>query len=167
MALWSVKPSWKKSIIERQSMTKDGNTLVIETGWRWGEFTVETEDDNPPDIQAGVDIYNCEYETELVETTDGCWEEHDFDDCDDETREWLEAFLEENSYFDLEEHGWVFNDCEMIIDCDLIIERLDDEGKATGEIIDQSNDEDNEIKPVSLEKGAPWPFGNTTEGNKE
>jgi hypothetical protein len=80
MATWSVKPAWKKSIIERNYLTKDGNTVMIETGWRWGEFTVETEDDNPPNIEAGVDIYDCGYESELVETDDGCWEEHDFDD---------------------------------------------------------------------------------------
>lgn len=126
MAEWSVKPEWKKSVIERQYMSKDGNRIVIETGWRWGEFVVYTEDDNPPDIEAGVDIYNCGYDSELVECTDGCWEEHDFDECDEETREWLEEFLEENSYLDLEEHGWTFDDCEMIIDCELNIERLDE-----------------------------------------
>ena len=127
MATWSVKPEWKKSIIERNYFTKDGNRVMIETGWRWGEFLVYTEDDNPPDIEAGVDIYNCDYDTELVETEDGCWEEHDMDECDDETREWLEEFLEENSVFDLEEHGWYNGDTEMIINCDMTIEKVSDE----------------------------------------
>lgn len=167
MAQWSVKPAWKKSIIERNHMVKDGNEIIIETGWRWGEFIVYTDDDNPPDIQSGVDIYNCDYETELVETNDGCWEEHDLDDCDDETREWLEEFLEENSYFDLEEHGWIFDDTEMIIDCDLIIERLDDEGNPTGEIVEQNSDDEEVSEPLSLQPGAKWPFDNATEGNKE
>ena len=126
MAVWSVKPQWKKSIIERQHLSKDGNEIIIETGWRWGEFHVTTEDDNPPNIEAGVDIYNCGYDAELVETNDGCWEEHDFDDCDEETQEWLEEFFEEgNSWLDLEEHGWTFDDCEMIIDCDLNIEMIE------------------------------------------
>jgi len=107
MAEWNVQPTWKKSVIERQSMTKDGQTIMIETGWRWGEFIVYTDDDNPPKIESGVDIFNCDYETEMVETFDGCWEEIDMDDVDDETREWLEEFFEENSYFDLEEHGWI------------------------------------------------------------
>ena len=124
MATWSVKPEWKKSIIERNYLTKDDNTVMCETGWRWGEFTVYTEDDNPPNIEAGVDIYNCEYETELVETEDGCWSDYDFDDCDDAT-EWLEEFFEEgNSWLDLEDHGWIQSECEMIIDCDLIIEKV-------------------------------------------
>ena len=126
MALWSIKPIWKKSIIERQHFHKGDNTVVIETGWRWGEFTVETEGDEPPVLEAGVDLYDCDYQVEMVETTDGCWEEHDMDDCDAETTEWLEEFLEENSYYDLEEHGWVPGDTEMIMDCDMLIEKLED-----------------------------------------
>jgi len=124
MTEWSIKPEWKKSIIERNYFSKDGNTVMIETGWRWGEFSITTEDDTPPKLEAGVNIYNCGYDAELVETSDGCWEEHDFDDCDDETREWLEEFFEENSWLDLEEHGWSQDECEMIIDCDLIIEKV-------------------------------------------
>ena len=159
MALWSVKPAWKKSVIERNYLVKDGNRVMIETGWRWGEFTVETEDDNPPDIEAGVDIYNCDYNGELVETNDGCWEEVDYDDCEDETQEWLEEFFEENSWLDLEEHGWMHDECEMIIDCDLIIERLDEEGNPTGEIVGADEEKTEEVKPeVKLEPGAKWPF---------
>lgn len=126
MATWSVKPNWKKSILERIYFEKDDNRLMVETGWRWGEFLVYTDDDAPPNLESGVDIYNCGYETEMVETTDGCWEEHDMDDCDAETTEWLEEFLEENSYLDLEEHGWIQTDCEMIIDCDMTIERVEE-----------------------------------------
>jgi hypothetical protein len=127
MATWSVKPQYKKSIIERQYLHKGDNILMVETGWRWGEFHVYTDDDNPPDIEAGVDIFNCDYETDLVNTDDGCWEEHDMDECDEETTEWLENFFEEgNSYYDLEEHGWTYGDTEMIIDSDLIIEKVED-----------------------------------------
>jgi len=163
MAQWSVKPEWKKSIIERNYLTKDGNTVMIETGWRWGEFTVYTDDDNPPNIEAGVDIYNCEYETELVETSDGCWEEIDYDDCDDETREWLEEFFDEgNSWLDLEEHGWMQDECEMIIDCDLIIERLDD-GNPTGEIVENNSvGEDMPKEETQNKSGAAWPFSTPT-----
>lgn len=125
MAEWSVKPIWKKSIIERQEWLKGDNRLIVETGWRWGEFHVTTEDDNPPVLEAGVDIYDCGYDSELYECTDGCWEEHDMDECDEETRVWLEEFLEENSVFDLEEEGWISGDTEMIIDCDMLIERID------------------------------------------
>ena len=126
MITWSVKPEFKKSIIERNYMRKGDNVVMVETGWRWGEFHVYTEDDNPPSLEPGVDIYNCGYETELVETDDGRWEDHDFDDCDEETQEWLEEFFEEgNSWLDLEEHGWSQDECEMIIDCEMIIEKVE------------------------------------------
>ena len=121
MATWRVQPKFKKSITERIFWEKDGNVFIDETGWRWGEFTVETEDDNPPVLESGVDILCCDYETELVECSDGCWNDHNYDDCDDETAEWLEEFLEENSVYDLEEHGWRQTDSEMILDGDLEI----------------------------------------------
>ena len=126
MALWSIKPSWKKSIIERCYFYKDDNTFMVETGWRWGEFTCETEGDSEPDITSGTDLYNCDYDVEMVELNDGCWEETDTFGCDEETTQWLEEFLEENSYLDLEEHGWTQGDTEMILDCDPEFEKLED-----------------------------------------
>ncbi len=158
MATWKVEPTWKKSVIERNYLTKDGNTVMVETRWRWGEFTVETEDDNPPDIEAGVDIYNCDYNGELVETTNGCWEEIDYDDCDDESREWLEEFFDEgNSWLDLEEHGWMQDECEMIIDCDLRITKINDDG-SEGETI--TTGEETPTEAIQLVPNAAWPFGN-------
>lgn len=128
MATWSVKPEWKKSIIERNYVTNGENTLCVEIGWRWGEFLVYTEDDNPPQIEAGVDMLDCGYETELVETDDACWQEYDYDDCDEETQQWLENFFDEgNSWLDLEEHGWSNTTAEMFIDCELIIEKVEDD----------------------------------------
>lgn len=128
MATWKVEPTFKKSVIERIYMVKDDNRICVETGWRWGEFLVFTEDDNPPAIGMGVDIYSCDYETEMLETWDGCWEEVDYD-CDEDTQQWLEEFFEEgNSYFDLEEHGWMHDESEMIIDCDLKITRMNEDG---------------------------------------
>ena len=127
MAVWSVKPDWKKSIIERQIWTKEGvaGYIGVETGWRWGEFHVTTEDDTPPDLVAGVDIYNCDYECELVSLDDGCWEESDIDVLDEELRNELETFLEDNSVHDLEELGWILDDTEMTIDCDMTIEMIE------------------------------------------
>ena len=60
MATWSVKPEWKKSIIERQEWIKDDERVIVETGWRWGEFHVYTEDETPPVLESGVDIFACE-----------------------------------------------------------------------------------------------------------
>ena len=130
MAVWSVKPQWKKSIIERQEWVKGEERFIYETGWRWGEFHVYTEDDNPPELLPGVDIFDCGYDSELVETNDGCWDEYDFDECDEETVEWLQNFFDEgNSVFDLEEHGWTCGDTEMIIDCEMDIEMIEPTGE--------------------------------------
>lgn len=126
MATWKVTPLWKKSIIERQEWLKDDQRLIVETGWRWGSFEVYTDDDTPPVLEPGVDMFDCGYECEMIETNDGCWEEHLYDECDSETVEWLEEFLEENSVFDLEEHGWNPGDCEMIIDCEMSIEKVNE-----------------------------------------
>lgn len=140
MALWKIEPSWKKSIIERQYYHNGDNTVMIETGWRWGEFECETEDENVPTISAGDNLWDCGYSVEMLETWDGCWEEHDMDECDDETREWLEEFFEENSWLDLEEQeGWTQGDNEMIIDCDPIFTRLD--GPNQGKQYDVDGDE--------------------------
>ena len=126
MATWKVEPAWKKSIIERQEWIKGDERFIYETGWRWGSFYVYSDDDNPPNLEPGVDMFACGYECEMIETSDGCWDDYDFDECDEATQEWLEEFLEENSVFDLEEHGWMSGDCEMIIDCDLIITKEDE-----------------------------------------
>lgn len=127
MATWKVEPTWKKSVIEREYWTKGDDTLVVETGWRWGEFLVHTETDEPPILEAGVNIYDCGYDSEMVYCDDGCWTDYDYDDCSDETQEWLEEFLEENSSYELEEHGWAQVDAEMIIDCEMEITRVEDE----------------------------------------
>jgi hypothetical protein len=161
MATWSVKPVWKKSIIEYNHMTKDDNEIVVETGWRWGEFYVYTDDDNPPELEAGVDIMNCGYESELIATEDGCWEEIHYDDCDDETREWVEEFLEEgNSYFDLEEHEWIFSDCEFIISCEMEITKINDDGTEGQKITTGGEDTP---EPVKFTPNAAWPFGSKDE----
>ena len=86
MAVWKLEPSFKKSLYERTYVRKGDNVLMVETGWRWGEFHVTTEGDEPPVLEEGVDLFNCEYEVEMIECTDGCWEDHDYSECDDETQ---------------------------------------------------------------------------------
>ena len=158
MATWRVRPTWKKSIIEYNHLEKDDNEFIVETGWRWGEFLVYTDDDNPPDLKPGVDILNCGYESEMIETTDGCWEEHHYDGCDEETQKWIEEFFEEgNSYFDLEEHGWFFTDGEFIIDCEMEITRINDDG-TEGETIFTGEEDEEPQAPTQLNPGAKWPF---------
>lgn len=126
MATWKVTPDWKKSCIERMYFSKDDKTIMYETGWRWGEFHIETEDDNPPDIEAGVNIFDCGYELSYWSSDDGCWGDYEFTGFTDEEAAEMQEWIEENSIFDLEEEGWINFDTEMIIDCDMTIEKVDE-----------------------------------------
>lgn len=126
MALWKIEPTWKKSLRERIHFTKGDREIIIETGWRWGEFTCETEGDEPPVIEEGTDLFDCGYEIELQECTDGCWEEREFYGFTEEDEELMEEWLDENSFYDLEEDGWLMGDCEMIIDCEPSIEMIEE-----------------------------------------
>ena len=92
MAKWKITPVWKKSILEVQEWVKNGEPGYInhEIGWRWGEFIVETDDDNPPDLKEGVDMFDCGYDCEEWETTDGWWEDTEVDISSDEEKEEIE-----------------------------------------------------------------------------
>ena len=126
MVTWKITPTWKKSVIERQTWVKDGVAGYIshEIGWRFGEFFIETEDDTPPPLEEGVNMFDCGYECDDWSTNDGCWEESDVDIADDTERERLEEFLSDNSIFDLEEEGWSMEECSMNIECELNIEKV-------------------------------------------
>lgn len=125
MAKWKIEPTVKKSVIDFDYYVNGNNKLQVETGWRWGSFYVYTKDDNPPVFDPEVSIYNQGYEVELIETTDGCWTENDYSECDQEAREFLSEFLEDNDIFDLENEGWELTDSETFITCDLDIEMVE------------------------------------------
>jgi hypothetical protein len=128
MAMWKVTPNWKKSCIERQFYVKDGMTIVEETGWRWGEFFIQTEGDEPPEIDEDTDIF-CIEDAELMDwsTDDGCWGDIEYYNVPEDVKEELEAFFEEgNSIYDLEEKGWMSSDGEMYITCDVTIEKVEE-----------------------------------------
>lgn len=127
MALWLVETTEHKSLIERNVYVKDGNTFIVEIGWRSGDFFVETEGDEPPVLAAGVDIYNCDYDADLGDTYDNCWEDYNDEGCDAETQQWLDDFFNEgNSYHELEEHGWTVEDSSMFINCVPAITRVEE-----------------------------------------
>ena len=72
-------------------------------------------------------MFDCGYDCNDWETTDGWWEDTEVDVSDDTEKEEIEEFLTENSVYDLEEKGWVMSDSYMYINCELNIERIDDE----------------------------------------
>ena len=126
MTTWKIEPEYKKSLIERIHYHKDKKTIVYETGWRWGTFYCETEDDTIPEIPEGTDLYDCDYDIEMDNCDDGCWTDYEFNGFTDKQKEKMEEWLEDNSVFDLEEDGWISGDTEMIIDCPAIITKVEE-----------------------------------------
>ena len=129
MALWKVTPDWKKSIVERSFWVNTNDTsqrVVQEIGWRWGEFIVATETDEPPEIDEDTDLFCDDFELQDWSTDDGCWEETDIMGLEEDAEEELQEFLSENSIFDLEERGWTCDESEMYITCTVTIEKIED-----------------------------------------
>jgi hypothetical protein len=124
MASWKIEPTFKKSLIERLHYTKGDKEIIVETGWRWGQFTCETEDDEPPLIEEGDDLYDSGYDIILEYTDDGCWEEVTFKGFTEEEEEEMREWLYDNSAFELENDGWNNDTNEMIMNCEASIELI-------------------------------------------
>ena len=133
MAQWTVSTHYKKSCQETEYWTrnKGEGKLTVTNGFRYGEWTIETSDDNPPEFEFtfvpggdgkkdSIDMCNCEVNNiesvELVEMYDGgCWYDIDFEDLTDDEEDELREFLEENSTYDLEDRdddSWSHSDTE-------------------------------------------------------
>jgi len=135
MATWTVKTYHKKNVQEVETyLQHDGKGKVVVTnGFRWGEWTVKTSDDNPPEFEFthipggdgrkdSIDMLNCEINNienvELVNMDDGgCWYDVDVTGLDEEAQAEIEDFLEENSPYELEERddGWYQDETEWWI----------------------------------------------------
>ncbi len=132
MAVWTVRTHYKKSIEEHEHFVKDGMMITRRTGWRSGSWSVTTSDDQLPEFEFdyvpggdgsrdSLNMYgfpgpNIE-DVELIETWDGCWEDIDWpEDMDEEERERLEAMIDEEGFYVLEDQeGWSQGDTEMWI----------------------------------------------------
>ena len=119
MAIWKLSPQNKKSAVEQMFFYNDGKVIIVEQGWRWGTFTVESDERPLTDLE----LVNAEgYELgcidndeswELSEMTDGCW--LDVTAGRNATEEDVTAFeqaWEEDGYDGVEELGWSNDDTE-------------------------------------------------------
>ena len=138
MANWKVSTYYKKSCEEHEHYYKDGQTIIRKTGYRLGSFFVETSDDNPPEFEFdfvpggdghkdSINMYDCCINNienvELDTMWDGCWEDIEWpEDIDDEERERLEALIEEEGFYALEEDGWYQGDSATYIWGPILIE---------------------------------------------
>ena len=137
MAFWRVSTQDKKSVEEHEHWTKDGVTIIRVNGYRWATYTVETEDDNPPEFELkatpfgsdaldSVDMNNCGYDSELEMLDDGWYSDWHFpDDFDEELAEEIQEGWDEDSYEYMESNGWYNDDTEVWVWGPLDIEMVE------------------------------------------
>jgi hypothetical protein len=177
MAIWRVSTYYKKSCEEHEYYYKDGQTIVRKTGFRWGSFFVETDDDNPPKFEFdyvpggdgrldSINMYDCCVNnivgSELEHMSDGCWEDIEFpEEMDDEEQERLTELFDESSIYEVleESEGWSQNDTEAWVWGPILIE--DEAGNrvriicadSQGNVIDfKEDEEDDEDEEVTFEE---------------
>jgi len=132
MAIWKVRAYHKKNVqeVEHWVRREGQGRITVTNGFRWGEWTVETSDDNPPEFEFtevpggdgkkdSINMLDCEINNiesvELISMDDGgCWYDIEFSGLTLEEEEELEEFIEENSIYDLEdrEDSWYSDETE-------------------------------------------------------
>lgn len=135
MATWTVKTYYKKNVqeVEHWVRRKGKGRITVTNGFRWGEWTVETSDDNPPEFEFtevpggdgkkdSINMLDCEVNNiesaELSSMDDGgCWYDVEYEGLTLEEVEELEEFIEENSVYELEdrEDSWYNDETEWWI----------------------------------------------------
>lgn len=130
MAQWNVRTYHKKSVEEIERYYQSGGTgrVTVTNGFRWGEWIVETNDDNPPEFEfvdrgsrkEYINMLDCcennIEEVELYSMDDGgCWYDVEIEGLEEDKEEEIRGFLDENSPYELEERedeDWRQDDCE-------------------------------------------------------
>lgn len=192
MATWKLSPQYKKSAVEKMFFFKDGKIIIMEQGFRWATFSVESDERPLTDAELKNDDY---YELGCIDN-DECWEMQDMSDgCwmdvtagnDKTTDEDLAAFndaWEADWYSGVEAIGWSQDECEYYYYGPLELTNED-----TGEVFKGEPDEDdfptvgvpemslddkvNLVKELETEvrveqaQGAKWPFSPPTLENEE
>ena len=135
MAFWKVSTLQKKSCEEREIWSKGNKSIIRINGFRWGTFTLETTDDNPPDgiteeNKEGINIYDytsSNFKSIALDSMDDGW----LGDCElsdnideDEQAELLEG-MEDDYYEYLETNGWVNDETEVWLFGPLEITKID------------------------------------------
>lgn len=155
MATWTIRTHYKKSCeqIEYYYNRKiPGAKIIVRDGFRRAEFTIETTDDEFPDIEFdevpggdgkrdSLDLFSLIGDnidsTEMVEMFDGgCWGDIEFEGLTLEQEEELEEFINENGAYALEDEGdWYLSDTECWVWGPLELE--DEEGNVRIIIADE------------------------------
>jgi len=113
MTWWNVATVEKKSVEEHELWQKGDLVIRRITGWRFGAWAVETEDDIPPVLAQldgpngdAINMHDIEYEGELESLDDGWYSDIIWpDDMEDTERDRLQEMQDEDSYA-WEGDGW-------------------------------------------------------------
>ena len=115
MAKWRLSTTIKKCIFEYQVYAKGDERITLESTWRWGRVTIETEDDTPPDIDlsedASVDVTLIE-NSEIDMLEDHC--------CFTDSYE----YFGHDIYEYIDNDGWECIDSEIYFEGPLALERI-------------------------------------------
>ena len=172
MAQWTIRTHYKKSCEQHEHFYNrniDGAKVIVKDGYRFAEFTIETADDNFPELEFtevpggdgkkdSINLYDCctgnIEDTELVEMFDGgCWGDIAITGIEDEDEvARLTTLIEEDGAYALEEDGdggWFLSDTDCWVWGPLEIE--DEAGNVriicadeNGNVITFNNEEDEE-----------------------
>ena len=135
MAIWTVSTYYKKNVqeVETYCQRHGSGQITVTNGFRWGSWTVETSDDNPPEFEFtevpngdgkkdSINMLDCSINNidnvELDSMDDGgCWYDVEIKGLDEDAEKELREFLEENSPYELEERddGWYQDETEWWI----------------------------------------------------
>lgn len=160
MAIWNLSPQYKKSAVEVMFFTKDNMVITVEQGFRWANFTVESDErpltDEELKNEDGYELgcIDNDESWEMCDMTDGCWLDIDRGNSHvtDEAFEKFEAAWEEDGYSGVEDLGWSNDDTEYHYHGPLELTNED-----TGEVFKGEPDEDADIAvvhsdPMSMEE---------------
>ena len=145
MAFWTVKTYHKKNVEQHEHFRHRGSDAHIKVidGYRFAEFTVETDDDEFPkfeftEVPGGngdcdsldmncVSGNNIEG-SELIEMFDGgCWGDIEIEGLDEEEEERIREFIEEEGAWALEDEGeWYLDETEVWVWGPLEVSNEDD-----------------------------------------
>jgi hypothetical protein len=112
MTIWKITNYHKKNAVEIQFWTKDGVTVKKLEGYRWGNWSCESDEMPEIDLENpdGYELFATNYDWEMEDMIDGSWMEWEFpDDMSEEEREEIERTWDESWYEGMEELGW-YND---------------------------------------------------------
>lgn len=137
MAVWKISTTEKKNCEEREQWVHEekGWNIVRINGYRWGTFTVETTDDNPPedidpDNPDGINMYeyfsdNAEDGAQLDSMDDGWFCDWEWDDdMSEEDQQAVMDGWDEDSYEYMETNGWYNDENEAWLYGPLEIEKV-------------------------------------------